>query len=208
MTRKEDSEQKMEIKEILVHENYNNDLYLNDIALLQLVQALELRPFVRTVCLPEEEEGDLAIRDNHGTATGWGVTRALKLGEEHTEEDLSNFLKHASFKIQSDELCRSRTQYLVNSTVTFCAGDGRGKSDACKGDSGGAFVLEAKRGQGKRMVWVAAGLVSWGEGCAQEKRYGYYTRVYPFIDWVEKKMKEHSTKEGKESFVSRVREKL
>lgn len=144
MTRKKDSEQKMEIKEILVHENYNNDLYLNDIALLQLVQALELRPFVRTVCLPEEEEGDLAIRDNHGTATGWGVTRALKLGEEHTEEDLSNFLKHASFKIQSDELCRSRTQYLVNSTVTFCAGDGRGKSDACKGDSGGAFVLEAK----------------------------------------------------------------
>lgn len=58
MTRKKDSEQKMEIKEILVHENYNNDFYLNDIALLQLVQPLELRPFVRTVCLPEKEEGD------------------------------------------------------------------------------------------------------------------------------------------------------
>ena len=199
MTRKEDSEQKMKIKEILVHENYIHGLYLNDIALLQLLQPLELRPFVRTVCLPEKKQGDLAIRDDHGTATGWGVTRALKVGEKPTKEDLSNVLKHASFKIQSDRLCQSSTQYPVNSTVTFCAGDGRGKSDSCLGDSGGAFVLEAERAQGKRLAWVAAGLVSWGDGCAQEKRYGYYTRVYPFIDWIEKKMKERSVKErGKE----------
>ena len=197
MTRKEDSQQRMKIKEILVHENYNRRSYLNDIALLQLVQPLELRPFVRTVCLPEKEEDDLAIPDDHGIATGWGVTRALKVGEKPTKEDLSNVLKHASFKIQSDQLCQSSTQYLVNSTVTFCAGDGRGKSDTCQGDSGGAFVLEAERGQVKRRAWVAAGLVSWGEGCAQEKRYGYYTRVYPFIDWIKKKMKENSAKEDK-----------
>ena len=198
MTRKSGSEQRMQIKKILIHENYNHGFLLNDIALLQLTQPLELRPFVRTVCLPEKEEGDLAIRDDHGIATGWGVTRALKLGEKPTEKDLSNVLKHASFKIQSDELCQSSTQYPVNSTVTFCAGDGLGKSDTCRGDSGGAFVLEAQRGKVKRWAWVAAGLVSWGEGCAQEKRYGYYTRVYPFIDWIKKKMKENSAKDDKE----------
>ena len=188
----------MNIKQILIHDNYNPAHYFNDIALLQLDQPLKLTPFVRTVCLPEKKEGDLAIRDKHGIATGWGVTRALMQGEKPKREDLSNVLKHASFKLQSDPLCQSSTQYLVNSTVTFCAGDGQGKSDACRGDSGGAFVREAERGQDKRWAWVAVGLVSWGEGCAQEKRYGYYTRVYPFIDWIEKNLDENSAKEEKE----------
>ena len=49
---------------------------------------------------------------------------------------------------------------------------------------GGAFVREGKRGDKYR--WIVTGLVSWGEGCAQENQYGYYTRVYPFIDWIKK----------------------
>lgn len=148
------------------------------------------------MCLPEKDEGDLAIRNKHGIATGWGVTRALKLGENPERKDFSKVLKHAFFKIQSDQLCGS-SSFPVNLTVTFCAGDGQGKSDSCKGDSGGAFVREAERGQDKRWAWVAVGLVSWGEGCAQKDRYGYYTRVYPFIDWIQKKMKENSAEEDK-----------
>lgn len=194
MTRERNSEQKMQIKQIFIHGNYKGGEYLNDIALLQLEQPLELRPFVRTVCLPKMEEGDLATSDKHGIATGWGVTRAVMPGEI---SDFSKILKHASFKIQNDELCSNSTGYPFNSTVMFCAGDGQGKSDACYGDSGGAFVREAERGQDK-WKWVAVGLVSWGEGCAQKDMYGYYTRVYPFIDWIEKKMKENSAKEDKE----------
>ena len=132
-----------------------------------------------------------------------GGNKSLKVRRKAEKEklknkDLSKVLKHASFKIQSDKLCQRSTAYPVNSTVTFCAGDGQGKSDTCQGDSGGAFVREAERGQDKRWAWVAVGLVSWGEGCAQKDRYGYYTRVYPFIDWIEKKMKQNSAKEHKE----------
>ena len=183
----------MNIKQILIHDNYNynHDHFPNDIALLQLDKPLELTPFVRTVCLPEKDEGDLAVRDKYGIATGWGVTRALMQGEKPEKGDLSKALKHASFKIQSDQLCRSSCQYpdTINSTVMLCAGDEQGKSDSCHGDSGGDFVREAERGQAKRWAWVAVGLVSWGEGCAQEKGYGYYTRVYPFIDWIGKNLK-------------------
>ncbi|KAK2546853.1 Serine protease hepsin [Acropora cervicornis] len=38
----------------------------------------------------------------------------------------------------------------------FCAGDGKGGSDSCKGDSGGAFVRKRKIGDKYR--WVAAGI--------------------------------------------------
>ena len=201
MRKKKDSEQSMEIKKIIVHDKYDPSSYLNDIALLQLEKPLELGPFVRTVCLPKMEENDLATSSRHGVATGWGLTKPLKPGDDLKRKDYSKVLKHASFKIQSDQLCRSSAlPYLYNSTVMFCAGDGQGKNDSCKGDSGGAFVLEAERGIGeeKPWVWVAAGLVSWGNGCAQKDQYGYYTRVYPFIDWIEKKMQENSAKEDKE----------
>ena len=72
--------------------------------------------------------------------------------------------------------------------MTFRAGDGKGGSDTCQGDSGGAFVREIRRR--RKLQWVVAGTVSWGEGCAQKDKYGYYTRVYPFIDWIKKTMEE------------------
>ena len=176
-------------KKIIVHENFKPDTFLNDIALVQLDQPFELKRYVRTVCLPEKDEGDLAIPGKQGIATGWGVTGALKLGEDTKRKDLSKVLKHASFEIQSDQLCSRRSQTLpIDPTVTFCAGDGKGKNDACKGDSGGAFVREAHRDDGKRWAWVATGIVSWGDGCAQNGQYGYYTRVYPFIDWIRETM--------------------
>ena len=67
-------------------------------------------------------------------------------------------------------------------SIRRCVGDGKGGNDTCHG--GGAFVREGKRCDKYR--WIVTGLVSWGEGCAQENQYGYYTRVYPFIDWIKK----------------------
>ena len=195
-TRREDSEQRMQLKDIIVHDKYDPETFLNDIALLQLDQPLELKPYVRTVCLPEKDKGDLAINGKSGIATGWGVTQSLKYGEGG--KSFSKLLKHASFKIQSDQLCSDESQpHFINSTVTFCAGDGKGKKDACHGDSGGAFVREAQTGHGKRWAWVATGIISWGRGCAQKDEYGYYTRVYPFIDWIKETMGESARKKDR-----------
>ena len=174
----------MQIKKIIIHDKFDFRTFLNDIALLQLDQQLELNPFVRTVCLPEKDEGDLAIPGKFGIATGWGITRALKVNERSHRKDLSKVLKHSSFKIQSDQLCSEKSQTVpINSTVQFCAGDGQGRSGTCSGDSGGAFVREAQRDD-KRWAWVATGIISWEEGCAQKDQYGYFARVFPFIDWI------------------------
>lgn len=192
LERVEKSQMDVEVKKIFVHQDYIDKKFASDIALVKLDKEVELGPFVRTLCIPEKDDGDLAIPKKFGIATGWGVTQALKLGEIPKEEKrYSARLQYSAFTIQSDELCANKSgKYFFNSTVMFCAGDGKGGNDTCHGDSGGAFVREAKRGEDFR--WVATGLVSWGVGCAQKDQYGYYTRMYPFTDWIKKTMEDNS----------------
>ena len=174
---------------IFVHREFWHSSFVDgDIALVILSKEITLNAFVQPVCLPGEDEGDLAIPGTKGITAGWGTTRALRLGESAHPSDRSNVLRHAAFTIQSDHFCFNKSIISYNSTMTFCAGDGKGGRDTCKGDSGGAFVRHIRRG--RRSQWVAVGIVSWGKGCAQKDEYGYYTRVHPFIKWIKKTVEE------------------
>ena len=186
LSKKETSEQRRILEKIYFHPNFASSTSANDIALVKLKAEVKLGKFVRTLCLPKKQEGDLAVPLKYGVVAGWGSTKALTSGQK--PRDPAKILRYSVFPVQHDQLCANRTSFTYNSTVTFCAGDGQGVKDTCHGDSGAAFVRESRRGDGYR--WIAAGLVSWGEGCAQKNKFAYYTRVYPFIDWIKKTIDE------------------
>jgi len=177
----ESTEQEQFPVEVHVHPGYRHaPYYENDIALVKLNQTVHLSPYVRTVCLPMTNE-DLAKPGAVGTLAGWGKT----------ESGLhSSTLHHSTYMIQNNTFCDRATNYFFNSTVTFCAGDGKGKRDTCHGDSGGSMVRNVLVNGRRR--WVTVGLVSWGEGCALKDKYGYYTRLQPFVDWIRHKMNDSS----------------
>lgn len=69
--------------------------------------------------------------------------------------------------------------YSSMSRSAFCAGYLEGGIDSCQGDSGGPFACRREDG-----AFVLAGVISWGDGCAQKKQPGIYTMVAPYLSWI------------------------
>ncbi|KAF6213394.1 hypothetical protein GE061_011113, partial [Apolygus lucorum] len=168
---------------IIVHPEFRIDgPHSNDIALIKVKASseagIDFNQFVQPICLPDSEEGV-----NEGawcTVTGWG---AQKPGDE---KSLASTLRAASVPLLSQSTCRQqdvyggREQNILDSML--CAGLLEGGVDACGGDSGGPLACQHS---GR---FVLAGVVSWGDGCAQKNRPGVYTRVASFTPWIQSTM--------------------
>jgi secreted trypsin-like serine protease len=64
----------------------------------------------------------------------------------------------------------------------MCAGRREGGVDSCQGDSGGPLVWKTPDGP------VLVGIVSFGDGCARKLKYGVYTRLANYRDWIQRVM--------------------
>lgn len=156
---------------VIAHGAYDEFTINNDIALLELGSALPQTP-IRP--LQVSEEGRFAPDGTSATVTGWGRTSE--------NGSYSSILMQATLPLISTQRCASNFGYLPKEITNnmICAGYGFGGRDSCQGDSGGPLVVSD--GQGS---WRQAGIVSWGEGCAQPNYPGVYTRVANYIGWME-----------------------
>ncbi|XP_048587222.1 limulus clotting factor C-like isoform X2 [Nematostella vectensis] len=177
-------------KDIILHPNFISlQTFYNDIALVKLRTRVKLGPSVRTICLPHKGEA-LLSPGKYGFVAGWGSTEKLDPGQlPRGHKKTSRVLRHTAFTVQPDRICRDSTSYHFNANITFCAGEGKGGNDTCRGDSGGSFVREVRR-EGKYR-WVSAGIVSWGEGCGIKGKYGFYTRVESYLSWINSTIQTH-----------------
>lgn len=73
----------------------------------------------------------------------------------------------------------------------FCAGLQEGGKDTCQGDSGSGFVMRSGD------VYYAAGIVSWGVNCGEAGRYGVYTHIARYSNWIYNIMQEKHTSKRK-----------
>ena len=165
------------VDQIISHEDYNSKIYDSDIMLIKLSEKIDFGEYIQPVCLPEANQRiDVGT---HCYTTGWGHTEFMGSAPKT--------LQQVMVPILSDETCNRDDWYGGRITDNMlCAGYHEGGRDSCQGDSGGPLVCYIDE------HWILYGIVSWGEGCAQEAKPGLYTRVSNFVVWVEKMLSKYS----------------
>ena len=178
-------------------------------ALVRLASSVKYGRYVNQICLPDSfiffKPGKRCI------VTGWGHTS--------WNGSSSPVLREAWVDLAGKEACNSEKWAILTNTKPFsgcprwhcmqnflslissffpssyngtignnflCAGFKEGGTDACSYDSGGPLACPVLDGDGR---WMLAGIVSWGEGCALPHKYGVYTNVNAFTQWMEEAMK-------------------
>uniref|UniRef100_A0A8C5M2M2 Coagulation factor VII n=1 Tax=Leptobrachium leishanense TaxID=445787 RepID=A0A8C5M2M2_9ANUR len=177
----EGTEQERNISEIIVHKKYTGRKYNynNDIALLKLDQPVNYTDYVVPLCLPLRLFAVRVLQSiKYSTVSGWG--RLLEGGAT------PDVLRHVQMPRVSIQECIQQTQMNISENM-FCAGFTDGSKDACKGDSGGPHVTQYKN------TFFLTGIVSWGMGCAQKDKYGVYTRLSKYVDWIQDHMTRNSS---------------
>ncbi|XP_014716795.1 prothrombin [Equus asinus] len=172
------------LEKIYIHPKYNwRDNLDRDIALLKLRRPIAFSDHVHPVCLPDKETTTRLFHAGYkGRVTGWGNLKETWTG--HIGEVQPSVLQVVNLPIVEHSVCKASTRIRITDNM-FCAGfkpdEGR-RGDACEGDSGGPFVM--KNPFNNR--WYQIGVVSWGEGCDRNGKYGFYTHVFRLKKWIQK----------------------
>ena len=140
------------------------------------------------ICLPKQDQ------EFTGSATvyGWGQSNVIEYRREpaqtcsewnntYTFSQNPNFgkLHEVEVEIVDFEKCEKDLDFLVDSSKMICAGGE--KKGACFGDSGGPLEQNG----------TLLGIVSRGDSMDSEcdtfaERHDIYTKVAPFVDWIER----------------------
>ncbi|CAL8288397.1 unnamed protein product [Lota lota] len=172
---KEGQESVHNVETVLIHKRYTPGTFHNDIALIKLKTPISFSQFIIPACLPQREFAEkVLMRQPQGVVSGLG-----RLGEVKQQ---ATVLQRLYMPFVDRATCMESSQFRITNHM-FCAGYGDGKRDACYGDSGGPHVTPY------RDTFFLTGVVSWGEGCARQGKYGVYTQVSKYIRWIREGMK-------------------
>uniref|UniRef100_A0A8C4R4X5 Coagulation factor VII n=1 Tax=Eptatretus burgeri TaxID=7764 RepID=A0A8C4R4X5_EPTBU len=174
LRRSEGWEQQVTVQRSIRHPNFDPETYDNDITLLRLAKPVKFNFHAIPACLPDTTlSQNLLAPGKKGVVSGWGRLAENRGG--------SPILQRVELPTVSSDVCKASTKNLITRNM-FCAGYEQGGQDACKGDSGGPFVTKWAD------TWFVTGIISWGEGCAERGKYGVYTRVSNYMDWIHYQM--------------------
>lgn len=160
------------------HQRYDSERLSDDIALLFLedYDAADLPGAVHTIAIDDDETN---VEAGRLRVIGWGNHSSYGWSEGPE-------LREVVLPYIGTKECQDLAGYSKITDKQICAGDlVDGGVDSCQGDSGGPLILEDRRGQ------RLAGVVSWGDGCAQPGKPGVYTRVAAYRDWISKAIDSH-----------------
>ncbi|KAH0819321.1 hypothetical protein GEV33_003471 [Tenebrio molitor] len=168
--------QNFTVEQHFIHPDFKSPSRYHDIALIKLDRPAVFNLFVQPACLHVEKSVPRML-----SVTGWGKTDIYG--------GLSNHLLKADVNPVIQNVCKEyyasikkeRLPHGIREDIQLCAGHPEGK-DTCPGDSGGPLQYKVSA---DRDYFIVVGITSVGRACGLENSVGVYTRVSPYIGWIE-----------------------
>ncbi len=165
--------QRFDVAQVIPYPGYNEGTSDSDLALLQLAAPAALNSSVGVIGLVGPSNAALFAPGENAVVTGWG-----DMDPDPNVDNYPDDLHEVSVPIVDNNTCNASYGGSITNNM-LCAGLPQGGQDSCQGDSGGPLVVPNGGG------WLQAGVVSFGNGCAQPDSYGVYTRLANFKSWVD-----------------------
>ncbi|XP_077485540.1 complement factor B-like isoform X2 [Amblyomma americanum] len=184
---KNETAKKLVVESIVIHKEYNNSTFQNDIALLRLRDEIVYEKSVRPICLPplKKENGkNSSVKRKTAFVIGWGADTANNLKS-------TDSLMQLKMEIGSRDECNKSVQghpgKVYPEQGLICAKSVKG--DTCNGDSGGPLMDGVKD---EETIWTQVGIVSWGRKSCREDKHSFYTDVSQYMDWINRHLENGS----------------
>ncbi|KAJ9589246.1 hypothetical protein L9F63_017545 [Diploptera punctata] len=150
---------------------YNQFMYNNDIALVELIQPLSFTRYVGAICLPEKE---IEQRQLCVTA-GWGYTSPGEI-------NFSQYLRYLPVPTIDLNDCNSTKHYAGFITAQeICAGFTDADKSPCYNDEGAPLMCVSEGG-----VWELQGVLSYHSNCGRGYHPSIFSSITAVRGWVEK----------------------
>ncbi|KAG9492252.1 coagulation factor X [Eleutherodactylus coqui] len=176
--KKDASESVHKVDKIIIHPKFVRLTYDYDIAVIKLQEAINFTDNIIPACLPDPDFAeDVLMNERQAMVSGFG--RLHERGVHATKLQMLNV------PYITRQTCKESSRFTITDNM-FCAGYDKEVKDACQGDSGGPHVTPFKD------TYFVTGIVSWGEGCAQQGKYGVYTKVSKLHKWLRGMLKKYA----------------
>ena len=153
--------QRVAVREIYIHPDYDSNVISPDVALIELAKPVR---GIEPIQLAGPSDDSFEAAGTSLTVIGWGNTSTTG------QASFPDALREVVVPVVDDATCDKAYHGFVTAETQLCAGE-KGV-DSCGGDSGGPLFATTSSGE-----FIQVGIVSYGIGCAKQRFPGVYTEV-------------------------------
>ncbi|XP_060516796.1 brachyurin-like [Cylas formicarius] len=164
----ENTRQTFNVSSIIPHQEYNEDVLLNDVALLQLDSSAVINDAVQVIPLADASQADDTLQDQIAAVSGWGKTSPF-------QEGYSTYLLNGSVPIIDVRICETAYYDLVRRDRHLCSRNVDESVSMCDGDFGGPLVINGTL-YGVQSFNIAGCYVGFPS---------VYSKITFYLDWIE-----------------------